>query len=147
MQHHIIKSLAALVMGAFLLLTAFQCGSGWDEEPNLIIGTWSNTAQSYDITIAGQQSIPADAITMEFTADSVRISDMRCNCLPRWEHYTLTTENGKQILHVEWCAVGSADNGIHGGGYVVEELTSSKMVLASTDPNIDMNFMYTMKRR
>ena len=137
MQHHIIKSLAALVMGAFLLLTAFQCGSGWDEEPNLIIGTWSNTAQSYDITIAGQQSIPADAITMEFTADSVQISDMRCNCLPRWEHYTLTTRNGKQLLLV--------DNGIH-GNYVVEELTSSKMVLTSTDPNIDMNFMYTMKR-
>ena len=138
MQHHIIKSLTALVMGAFLLLTAFQCGSGWDEEPNLIIGTWSNTAQSYDITIAGQQSIPADAITMEFTADSVRISDMRCNCIPKWEHYTLTTRNGKQQLLVE--------NGIHGGGYVVEELTSSKMVLTSTDPNIDMDFMYTMKR-
>ena len=137
MQHHIIKSLAALVMGAFLLLTAFQCGSGWDEEPDLIIGTWSNTAQSYDITIAGQQSIPADAITMEFTADSVQISDMRCNRLPRWEHYTLTTRNGKQLLLV--------DNGIH-GNYVVEELTSSKMVLTSTDPNIDMNFMYTMKR-
>ena len=64
MQHRTIKTIAALVMGAFLLLTAFQCGSGWDEEPNLIIGTWSNTAQSYDITIAGQQSIPADAITM-----------------------------------------------------------------------------------
>ena len=137
MKHHIIKSLAALVMGAFLLLTAFQCGSGWDEEPNLIIGTWSNTAQSYDITIAGQQSIPADAITMEFTADSVQISDMRCNRLPRWEHYTLTTRNGKQLLLV--------DNGIH-GNYVVEELTSSKMVLTSTDPNINMNFMYTMKR-
>lgn len=137
MKHHAIKTIAALVMGAFLLLTAFQCGSGWDEEPNLIIGTWSNTAQSYDITIAGQQSIPADAITMEFTADSVQISDMRCNRLPRWEHYTLTTRNGKQLLLV--------DNGIH-GDYVVEELTSSKMVLTSTDPNIDMNFMYTMKR-
>lgn len=137
MKHHSIKTITALVMGAFLLLTAFQCGSGWDEEPNLIIGTWSNTAQSYDITIAGQQSIPADAITMEFTADSVMISDMRCNCLPKWEHYTLTTRNGKQLLLV--------DNGIH-GDCVVEELTSSKMVLTSTDPNIDMNFMYTMKR-
>ena len=137
MKHHSIKIVAALVMGAFLLLTAFQCGSGWDEEPNLIIGTWSNTAQSYDITIAGQQSIPADAITMEFTADSVQISDMRCNRLPQWEHYTLTTRNGKQLLLV--------DNGIH-GNYVVEELTSSKMVLTSTDPNINMNFMYTMKR-
>ena len=135
------------LLGAMVCTLGMFAACGDKDNSNLIIGNWSSTAQSYDITIAGQQSIPADAITMEFTADSVRISDMRCNCLPRWEHYTLTTENGKQILHVEWCAVGSADNGIHGGGYVVEELTSSKMVLASTDPNIDMNFMYTMERR
>lgn len=133
MKH--IKTITALVMGAAMLFVA--CGKDKDNV-NLIIGAWSNTAQSYDITIAGQQSIPADAITMEFTADSVMISDMRCNCLPKWEHYTLTTENGKQLLHVE--------NGIHGGGYVVEELTSDKMVLTSTGPNIDMDFMYTMER-
>ena len=134
MQHHSIKTIAAL-LGAAMLFVA--CGKDKDNF-NLIIGAWSNTAQSYDITIAGQQSIPADAITMEFTADSVQISDMRCNCLPKCEHYTLTTRNGKQQLLV--------DNCIHGSGYVVEELTSSKMVLTSTDPNIDMGFMYTMKR-
>ena len=125
------------LLGAMVCALGMFAACGDKDNSNIIIGTWSNTAQSYDITIAGQQSIPADAITMEFTADSVQISDMRCNRLPRWEHYTLTTDNGKQLLLV--------DNGIH-GGYVVEELTSSKMVLTSTDPNIDMNFMYTMKR-
>ena len=34
MKLHIGKAITALVMGAFLLLTAFQCGSGWDEERN-----------------------------------------------------------------------------------------------------------------
>ena len=120
-----------------LLSVALLFAACEKDNSNLIIGKWDNTAPSYDITIAGQVDIPEGAISMEFTADSVQISDMRCNCLPRWEHYTLTTDNGKQLLLV--------DNGIH-GNYVVEELTSSKMVLTSTDPNIDMNFMYTMKR-
>ena len=134
MKYHNIRIITAM-LGATMLFVA--CGKDKDNV-NLIIGAWSNTAQSYEITIAGQESIPAGTICMEFTADSVMISDMRCNCLPKWEHYTLATRNGKQLLHVE--------NGIHGGGYVVEELTSSKMVLTSTDPNIDMGFMYTMER-
>ena len=120
------------LLGAALLFAA--CGK---DHSNLIIGNWANTAQSYDITIAGQVDIPEGAISMEFTADSVMIADMRCNCLPQWKPYTLNTENGKQILHV--------DNGIH-GDYVVEELTADKLILTSTDPNIDMDFMYTMKR-
>lgn len=129
MKH--IKTITAL-LGAAMLFAA--CGK---DNSNLIIGNWANTEQSYEITIAGTNSIPEGAIYMEFTADSVMIADMRCNCLPRWECYTLTTEDGKQILHV--------DNGIH-GDYVVEELTSSKLVLTSPDPNIDMDFIYTMKR-
>ena len=112
------------------------CGD--KDNSNLIIGNWVNTAQSHDITIAGQIDIPSGTISMKFTADSVMISDMRCNCLPKWERYTLTTRNGKQLLHVE--------NGIHGGGYVVEELTSNKLVLTPKIENIDMSFMYTMER-
>ena len=129
MKH--IKILTVLLSTA-MLFTA--CGK---DNTKLIIGNWTNTDQSYEITIAGQQSILADAITMEFTANSVRISDMRCNCVPTWEHYTLTTENGKQILHV--------NNGIH-GDYVVEELTADKLLLTSSNPSIDMDFMYTMER-
>ena len=130
MKH--IKTITAL-LGAAMIFAA--CGK---DNSTLIIGNWTNTEQAYEITIAGENNIPAGTIWMEFTADSVMIADMRCNCLPKWEHYTLTTRNGKQQLLV--------DNCIHGGGYVVEELTSSKMVLTSTDPNIDMDFMYTMER-
>ena len=129
MKH--IKSIIAL-LGAAILFAA--CGKN---NSTLIIGDWANTEQSYEITIAGQANIPAGTISMEFTADSVMIADMRCNCIPKWEHYTLTTENGKQILHVE--------NGIH-GDYVVDKLTADKLVLTSPDPNIDMDFMYTMER-
>ena len=129
MKH--IKSIIAL-LGAAILFAA--CGK---DNSTLIIGNWANTEQSYDITIAGQVDIPAETISMEFTVDSVMIADMRCNCIPKWEHYTLTTENGKQILHVE--------NGIH-GDYVVDKLTADKLVLTSPDPNIDMDFMYTMER-
>ena len=120
------------LLSAALLFAACE-----KDNSNLIIGNWDNTAPSYDITIAGQVDIPEGAISMEFTADSVMIADMRCNCLPQWKPYTLTKENGKQILHI--------DNGIH-GDYVVDELTADKLILTSTDPNIDMDFMYTMKR-
>ncbi|MBP5527839.1 MAG: hypothetical protein J6X79_05225 [Bacteroidales bacterium] len=129
MKH--IDSIIAL-LGAAILFAA--CGK---DNSTLIIGNWANTAQSYEITVAGQANIPAGTISMEFTADSVMIADMRCNCIPKWEHYILTTENGKQILHVE--------NGIH-GDYVVDKLTADKLVLTSPDPNIDMDFMYTMER-
>ena len=129
MKH--IKSIIAM-LGAAILFAA--CGK---DNFTLIIGDWANTEQSYEITIAGQANIPAGTISMEFTVDSVMIADMRCNCIPKWEHYTLTTENGKQILHVE--------NGIH-GDYVVDKLTADKLVLTSPDPNIDMDFMYTMER-
>ena len=129
MKH--IKSIIAL-LGAAILFAA--CGK---DNSTLIIGNWANTEQAYEITIAGQANIPAETICMEFTVDSVMIADMRCNCIPKWEHYTLTTENGKQILHVE--------NGIH-GDYVVDKLTADKLVLTSPDPNIDMDFMYTMER-
>ena len=133
MKYHNIRIITAM-LGATMLFVA--CGKDKDNV-NLIIGAWSNTAQSYEITIAGQESIPAGTICMEFTADSVMISDMRCNCLPKWEHYTLAKEDGKQILYV--------GNNVH-EGYVVEELTSNKLVLTPKIENIDMSFMYTMER-
>ena len=111
-------------------------GCGKDNS-NLIIGNWANTEQSYEITIAGSNNIPAGTICMEFTADSAMISDMRCNCLPKRESYTLTKKDGKQILHIE--------NSVY-EGYVVEELTKDKMVLTPKNENIDMSFLYTMKR-
>ena len=103
-----------------------------------IIGYWFNTAKSYEITIAGQESIQEGAIVMEFTADSARISDMRCNCIPEWGHYTIARENGKQILNVE--------HGIH-GCYVIEVLSVNNMVLTSKEHNIDWYFKYNMNKR
>ena len=127
-----------LALGAMVCALGLFAACGDNDNSNLIIGTWGNTAQSYETTIAGTKSVSEDMICMEFTADSVRISDVRCNCIPKWEHYTLTNKDGKQILIV--------GNDTY-GGYVVEELSSNKMVLTSPHPDIDMAFAYTMSRR
>jgi len=86
-------------MGA-MTLTAFQCGK--EEEPEqMILGHWTNTDQSYETTTAGQEYIPEGCIVMEFTTDSVFVSDSRANCLPEWHPYTLFAEDGIQLLEIE----------------------------------------------
>ena len=135
MQHHIIKSLAVLVLGAMLLT-----GCGKDNKDNgTIIGKWVNTAQSNEITIAGQQNIPEGYICMELTDSKVLVSDQRANCLAEWHKYTLSKEDGKQLLEIE--------GGCHAGIFVVEELTNDKLVLAPEHHDIDWDFHYIMKRR
>ncbi len=135
MQHYIIKSLTALALGAMLLTS---CGKD-NKDNGTIIGKWANTAQSNEITIAGQQNIPEGYICMEFTDSKVLVSDQRANCLPEWHGYTLSKESGKQLLEIE--------GGCHAGIFVVEELTSDKLVLAPEHHEIDMDFRYIMKRR
>lgn len=132
MKHNIIKSLAVVALGAMLLA---GCGK---ENTDLIIGKWANTAQSVEITIAGQENIPEGYICMEFTSSKVLVSDQRVDCLPEWHSYTLTKESGKQLLEIE--------GGCHGGRFVVEELTRDKLVLGPETHNIDMDFHYIMKR-
>ena len=135
MQHHIIKSLAVLALGAMLLT-----GCGKDNKDNeTIIGKWTNTAQSNEITIAGQQNIPEGYICMEFTDSKVLVSDQRANCLAEWHKYTLSKEDGKQLLEIK--------GGCHAGIFVVEELTNDKLVLAPEHHDIDWDFHYIMKRR
>lgn len=135
MTHNIIKSLAALIMGAMLLT---GCGKdNKDNEP--LIGKWSNTAQSYEITIAGQENIPEGYICMEFTNKKVLISDSRTDCLAEWHNYTFSKESGKQLLEIE----GGCYDGMI---YVVEELTSDNLVLAPYSSGIDWDFRYIMKR-
>lgn len=135
MQHHIIKSLAVLALGAMLLT-----GCGKDNKDNeTIIGKWTNTAQSNEITIAGQQNIPEGYICMEFTDSKVLVSDQRANCLAEWHKYTLSKEDGKQLLEIE--------GGCHAGIFVVEELTNDKLVLAPEHHDIEWDFHYIMKRR
>ena len=134
MKHNIIKSLSALIMGALLLTS---CGKD-NKDNEALIGKWYNTAQSYEITIAGQAYIPEGYICMEFTDSKVWISDSRTDCLPEWHKYTLSKESGKQLLEIE--------GGCHSGIFVVEELTSDKLVLAPEHHEIDMDFRYIMKR-
>jgi len=135
MQHHIIKSLAAIALGALLLTS---CGKD-NKDNESLIGKWANTAQSYEITIGGQEYLLEGCICMEFTDSKVWMSDSRTNCLAEWHNYTLLKESGKQMLEIK----GGCYDGMV---FVVEKLTSDKLVLVPKHHEIDMDFRYIMKR-
>lgn len=133
MKYHSIKFLAALALGAALLFVA--CSK---DNTDLLVGKWVNTAQSYDITIDGQQNIPEGYIYMEFTDDKVLVSDSRTDCYATWNGYTLTKKDGKQLLEIEGgCYKGRV--------FVVEKLTSDELVLAPFSSGADWDFRYIMK--
>ena len=132
MKKNIIKSLAALTLGALLLTS---CG----KDNDALIGKWSNTSQSYEITIGGQEYLPKGCIYMEFTESKVLISDSRTDCLAEWHNYTFSKESGKQLLEIE----GGCYNGRI---FVVEKLTSDELVLAPKHHEIDRDYRYIMKR-
>lgn len=135
MKHNIIKSLAALTLGALLLTS---CGKD-NKDNEALIGKWTNTAQSYEIAIDGRQNIPEGYIYMEFTDDKVLVSDSRTDCLAEWHNYTLSKESGKQLLEIEGgCYKGRV--------FVVEKLTSDELVLAPFSSGADRDFRYIMKR-
>ena len=131
--------LSIVVLCAIGLLSA--C-SGKDNS-DLIVGTWTNTDQSFETTIAGTESIPEGVIEMQFTANSVKITDIRRNCIPEWKHYTLTTKNGKQILQIEDDFEDDSLDFLW--ECIVEELSTHQMVLSS-NPGPDMGYKYVMKR-
>ena len=133
MKYHSIKSLAALALGAALLFVA--CSK---DNTDRLVGKWVNTAQSYDITIDGQQNIPEGYIYMEFTDDKVLVSDQRTDCLAEWHKYSLSEESGKQLLEIKGgCYKGRV--------FVVEKLTSDELVLAPLSSGADWDFRYIMK--
>ena len=135
MKHNIIKSLAALALGALLLTS---CGKD-NKDNEALIGKWTNTAQSYEITIDGRQNIPEGYIYMEFTDDKVLVSDSRTDCLAEWHKYSLSEESGKQLLEIEGgCYKGRV--------FVVEKLTSDELVLAPLSSGADWDFRYIMKK-
>lgn len=135
MKHNIIKSLSALIMGALLLTS---CGKD-NKDNEVLIGKWTNTAQSYEITIDGRQNITDGYIYMEFTDDKVLVSDSRTDCLAEWHIYTLSKESGKQLLEIEGgCYKGRV--------FVVEKLTSDELVLAPFSSGADWDFRHIMKR-
>ena len=105
MKKNIIKSLVALTLGALLL-------AGCRKDNDALIGKWSNTSQSYEITIGGQEYLPKGCIYMEFTESKVLISDSRTDCLAEWHNYTFSKESGKQLIcggkaHQRRAGVGS----------------------------------------
>ena len=130
---HIIKSLVALALGALLLPS---CG----KDNEALIGKWANTAQSYEITIGGQEYLQEGCICMEFTDNKVKMSDSRRDCLTEYK-YKLSEKDGKQLLEIK------GNGGCFAGQiFVVEELTDDELVLAPEHHNIDWDYRYIMKR-
>ena len=128
--------LAIVTLALPMLLTG--CGK-YNKDNDAFIGKWANTAQSYEITIAGQENIPEGCICMEFTDKKVWISDSRTDCLPEWHKYTLSKKDGKQLIEIE--------GGCYSGYvFIVEELTSDELVLSPRSNGIDWDFRYIMKR-
>ncbi len=135
MKHNIIKSLVALALGALLLTS---CGKD-NKDNEALIGKWTNTAQSYEVTISGREDIPEGYIYMEFTDDKVLVSDQRTDCIAEWHNYTLSKESGKQLLEIKGgCYKGRV--------FVVEKLTSDELVLAPFSSGADWDFRYIMKK-
>lgn len=130
MRKRVIQAISLLLMGAMMIVACKK------DNTDLIIGKWANTAQSYEITIAGQEYIPAGYIAMEFTTDSVWVVDSRVDCLAEWHPYTLSKVDGKLLLEI--------DGGCHAGQFVVEELSENKLVLAPESSSIDWDFRYIM---
>ncbi len=134
MTHNIIKFITVLAIGTMLFASCKK-----DNNSNeIIVGKWVNTAQSYEITIAGQENIPEGYITMDFTSNKVCVSDYRTDCLPEWYGYTISKESDKQLLEIE--------NGCRSGIFVIEELSDDKLMLTPKSQDIDYDFRYVMKR-
>ena len=127
------KILFTIAVGAMLLTS---CG----KDNDALIGKWTNTAQSYEITIGGQEYLQEGCISMEFTNNKVTASDSRRDCHTEYK-YTLSEKDGKQLLEIK------GNGGCYSGQiFVVEKLTSDELVLSPRTPNIDWNFRYIMKR-
>ena len=131
---HIIKSIAALTLGVLLLTS---CGKD-NQDNEALIGKWVNTAQSYEITISGQEYLQEGCICMEFTDSKVRVFDQRTDCLIEWHNYTLSKESGRQLLEIKG---GCYDRRV----FVGKKLTSDELVLVPKTQNIDWDFRYIMK--
>ena len=137
MKHLSFKNITVLTL-ATILMTA--CGKD-NMNKDALIGQWVNTAQTFEITIAGQEYIPEGCICMEFTNDKVWILDSRTDRLPAWHSYTLSKESGKCLLEIQGgCYEGRV--------FIVEKLTNDELVLCPryNEIDIDRNFRYIMKR-
>ena len=135
MKHLSIKNITVLALVTILMAA---CGKD-NMNKDVLVGQWVNTAQTFEITIAGQEYIPEGCICMEFTNNKVWILDSRTDCLPAWHSYTLSKESGKWLLEIQ----GGCYNG---RVFVVEKLTNDELVLAPFSSGVDWDFRYIMKR-
>ena len=135
MKHLSIKNITVLTLATILMAA---CGED-NMNKDALVGQWVNTAQTFEITIAGQEYIPEGCICMEFTNDKVWILDSRTDCLPAWHSYTLTKESGKWLLEIQG---GCYDGRV----FIVEKLTNDELVLSPSSHGVDRNFRYIMKR-
>ena len=135
MKHLSIKNITVLTLATILMAA---CGKD-NMNKDALVGQWVNTAQTFEITIAGQEYIPEGCICMEFTNNKVWILDSRTDCLPAWHSYTLSKESGKLLLEIQ----GGCYNG---RVFVVEKLTNDELVLSPSSHGVDRNFRYIMKR-
>lgn len=135
MKHLSIKNITVLTLATILMAA---CGKD-NMNKDALVGQWINTAQTFEITIAGQEYIPEGCICMEFTNDKVWILDSRTDCLPAWHSYTLSKESGKWLLEIQ----GGCYNG---RVFIVEKLTNDELVLAPFSSGVDWDFRYIMKR-
>ena len=135
MKHLSIKNITVLTLATILMAA---CGKD-NMNKDALIGQWVNTAQTFEITIAGQEYIPEGCICMEFTNDKVWILDSRTDCLPAWHSYTFSKESGKWLLEIQG---GCYDGRV----FMVEKLTNDELVLSPSSHGVDRNFRYIMKR-
>ena len=135
MKHLSIKNITVLTLVTILMAA---CGKD-NMNKDALIGQWVNTAQTFEITIAGQEYIPEGCICMEFTNDKVWILDSRTDCLPAWHSYTFSKESGKWLLEIQG---GCYDGRV----FMVEKLTNDELVLSPSSHGVDRNFRYIMKR-
>ena len=129
------KTLFGLILALAATMLLSSCKK---DNAELILGSWTNTAESCEITIAGLRELPAGIISMEFTSDSVLIYDDRVNCIPEWHHYTLAKQAGKLMLQVEEPFAYAPS------GFEVEQLDKEQLVLVCPENDIDVGFRYVM---
>ena len=135
MKHLSVKNITVLALATILMAA---CGKD-NMNKDALIGQWVNTAQTFEITIAGQEYIPEGCICMEFTNNKVWILDSRTDCLPAWHSYTFSKESGKWLLEIQG---GCYDGRV----FMVEKLTNDELVLSPSSHGVDRNFRYIMKR-
>ena len=136
MKHLSIKNITVLTLVTILMAA---CGKD-NMNKDALVGQWVNTAQTFEIAIAGQEYIPEGCICMGFTNNKVKMSDSRRDCLTEYR-YKLSEKDGKQLLEIK------GNGGCFAGQiFVVEELTNDELVLAPFSSGVDWDFRYIMKR-